>query len=637
MNRVQHAKIVLWTIVGLAAAVGAARFVFGLGATTNLDDATPWGLWIGFDVMGGVALAAGGFVLTAICYVFKRERFHDLVRPAVLTAFLGYLAVVFGLLFDLGLPWNIWHMLIYWNPHSPLFEVGWCVMLYTTVLALEFSPVPLEETSRYARLRRFLLRFRFPLVLLGIMLSTLHQSSLGTLFLIMPYKLYPLWYSRLLPVQFFISAVALGLMMVTLESLVSHWLYRRKAAGRLVTEGLAKAVVWVLATYLIVKLGDIIASGELPLLFSGSWESILFLFEITVSAVIPLVLFSIPRVRSSTAGQWIGSSLVVFGMVLNRLDVGGLAMLGATGDAYAPSWMEIVVSMGVVSGAGLVFLFAIERLHIWERRPVDPEADPHAEPAFDHASEVWLGSPTVAARAKYSLAFVLSFAVGCALISDSRVEGKGVETIPVQKARGGEVLFIDGNHDSFGARFDHAKEIEWNGGKKSCVKCHHMNMPLDQQSGCWECHRNQYTPSNVFRHDWHASPDGADIPCDRCHAAGEERGKASAKKCRDCHSDLFPASAGAADSADTELKLMAPSYVDAMHGLCIKCHEKVAADQKVATGETDKASLTRCPTCHVSMPSGHFTDQTRGLIPTTHIKPVVMPEPSLEENGQPER
>ena len=151
MNRVQTTKTILWMITGLAAAVALTRYLFGLGATTNLSDATPWGLWVGFDVMGGVALAAGGFVLTAAFYIFKDERYHDLTRPAVLTAFLGYLAVIFGLMLDLGLPWNIWHMMIYWNPHSPLFEVGWCVMLYTTVLLLEFLPVPLEATGQIGR------------------------------------------------------------------------------------------------------------------------------------------------------------------------------------------------------------------------------------------------------------------------------------------------------------------------------------------------------------------------------------------------------------------------------------------------------------------------------------------------------
>jgi Ni/Fe-hydrogenase subunit HybB-like protein len=222
MNRVQNIKLALWLITGFAAAVGLLRFIFGLGVTTNLNDTTPWGFWINFDVMGGVALAAGGFVITAIFYIMKREEFHALVKPAVLTAFLGYIAVVFGLLFDLGLPWNIWHMLIYWNPHSPLFEVGWCVMLYLTVLLLEFSPVPLEKFSRYAKIRKFLMKFRFVFVLLGIMLSTLHQSSLGSLFLIMPFRSDPLWYSHILPLQFFISAIALGLMMVAFESSITQ-------------------------------------------------------------------------------------------------------------------------------------------------------------------------------------------------------------------------------------------------------------------------------------------------------------------------------------------------------------------------------------------------------------------------------
>ena len=153
MNRVRKLKLALWALIGLAASVAAARFLFGLGASTNLTDANPWGVWVGFDVMGGVALAAGGFIVTATVYIFKLERFHSIVRPAVLTAFLGYLAVAVGLLFDLGLPWNIWHMIVYWNPHSPLFEVGWCVMLYLTVLALEFFPVPAEEFPRLASIR----------------------------------------------------------------------------------------------------------------------------------------------------------------------------------------------------------------------------------------------------------------------------------------------------------------------------------------------------------------------------------------------------------------------------------------------------------------------------------------------------
>ena len=326
MNRVHVVKSVLWGLVGLGLAVAISRFAFGLGVTTNLTDATPWGLWIGFDVMAGVMLAAGGFVITAIFYIMRREEFHPMVRPAVLTAFLGYVAVVCSLMVDLGLPWNIWHMIIYWNMHSPLFEVGWCVMLYTTVLLLEFSPVPLEETSRYAKIRALLMKFRFPFVLVGIMLSTLHQSSLGSLFLIMPFKLPELWYTPILPVLFFISAVGLGLMMVSFESLVTGWIYHRKPETKLIAK-LGKAAVWVLSVYLVVRLGDLLISGRYALIFEGTRESFLFVAELLIMAVIPIILFSVPKVRYSTGGQWLGSFLVVFGMVFNRINVGGLTML----------------------------------------------------------------------------------------------------------------------------------------------------------------------------------------------------------------------------------------------------------------------------------------------------------------------
>lgn len=621
MNRVQNTKTILWTITGLAAAVGLTRFIFGLGATTNLTDATPWGLWIGFDVMAGVALAGGGFVMTAIFYIFKREKFHPLVKPAVLTAFLGYLAVIFGLMFDLGLPWNIWHMMVYWNPHSPLFEVGWCVMLYTTVLLLEFSPVPLEAASRYARIRAFLLRFRFPLVLLGIMLSTLHQSSLGSLFLIMPYKLHPLWYTALLPLEFFISAVALGLMMVALESLISHWLYRRETEYDLVS-GLAKAAAWVLSVYLVVKLSDVIITGKLGLVFAGTWESSLYIAELLVSAVIPLVIFCVPRLRSSVGGQWTGSAMVVFGMVFNRINVGGLTMLGATGDAYIPSWMEVTISLGVVSAAGLAFLFAVEKFRIWEERPRHPESDPVFAPQFDYASHAWLGDPLTAARTKYSVAFLLAFAIGFALMPASKIEGRGLELVTTMKARGGDVMYIDGNRDGYGATFNHARHVDSLGHATSCAPCHHMNRPMDNQTGCWECHRSMYTATAAFDHAWHASPSGGNMRCTVCHARGQERGRATARVCQDCHVDLIADGAGIPVNA-----YVASSYVDAMHRLCVTCHTDRAAR------DTTRQAMARCPACHVEPPVEYIRADMRRVLPKRETRPVIMPTSAVSREG----
>jgi Ni/Fe-hydrogenase subunit HybB-like protein len=614
MNRVNTFKTILWMIVGLAVSVGITRFLFGLGATTNLSDTTPWGLWIGFDVMGGVALAAGGFVITAIFYIMRREEFKPLVKPAVLTAFLGYVAVIVSLLFDLGLPWNIWHMMVYWNPHSPLFEVGWCVMLYTTVLLLEFSPVPLEPFSRYAKIRAFLMKFRFVFVLLGIMLSTLHQSSLGSLILIMPFKLPALWYNRILPIQFFISAVALGLMMVSFESLVSSWLYKREHETHLVAK-LGKAAIWVLSIYLVVKLGELIVDNKFGLLFNGSWESSLYIVELLISAIIPIIIFSIPKSRNNANWQWIGSGMVVFGMAFNRINVGGLTMIGTTGEFYTPSWMEISITAGVISGAILVFLFVIEKFKVWDKPPVDPESDPYKLPAFDRASEVWLGTPGVAARTKFSLAFILMFALGFALMPGKKIHSGGIEDVKVQPARGGDTLFIDGNRDGFGVEFPHEHHIETLGKQASCVQCHHMNMPMDKNSGCYNCHMYMYESADAFRHDWHASPTGANLKCYDCHKKGMEKTAKSAKDCKDCHNDLFVK--GSRIKIDS---YMAVSYADAMHGLCLDCHKNRAIEY------SNKQNLDVCSTCHKSFSPDYMNPSMISKLSDKYFNHVVMPE-----------
>lgn len=585
MERVARLKLLLWMLVGLGAAVATARFIFGLGGTTYLSDATPWGLWIGFDVMSGVALAAGGFVVTATVYIFRLEKYHSIVRPAVLTAFLGYIAVVAGLMFDLGLPWNIWHMMIYWNPHSPLFEVGWCVMLYLTVLALEFFPVPAEEFSVLARVRRFLIRLRLPLVVAGIALSTLHQSSLGSLFLIMPYRLHPLWYSPILPVLFFVSAVGLGLMMVIFESHFTSYMYRRKPETRLLG-AMGSAARWVLVLYLVLRFGDLAARGQLHYLAGGEWQVKIFWLEIAVMAIIPLVLLSMPQFQRQGSWQWATAALGVSGVVLNRIDVGGLVGLSRGNRLYLPEWTEIAVSLAIVAAATLVFLFMIEHFKVWEKRPADPEADPRRLPEFRDVDSTWLGVPRIAARTKYSLAFIVTAAVGFSFLGNPRAASLGIVPTPVHKARGGEVLNIDANLDGYGVTFYHQREIDRNGGKKSCVICHHMNLPRDQNSGCYECHQDMYLSFDAFRHDWHASAAGARLACVECHPSGQVRSAMGAKPCASCHKDLIP------PGATIKVKhYAAPAYVDAMHALCIGCHARVAKQE-------NKPEVARCAECH---------------------------------------
>src|SRR6266542_1971078 len=227
------------------------RFFHGLGAATNLSDRFPWGLWVGFDILCGVALAAGGFTVSSIVYIFHLERFRPIVRPAILTAFLGYMLVIGALMFDLGRPYRVWHPLVMWNPHSVMFEVGWCVTLYSTVLALEFSPIVFErfKMKRVLKVLRFVMP---PLVLLGVLLSTLHQSSLGSFYLIVPTKLYPLWYTPFLPVFFFIFAICVGMAMTIFESWHSSRAFHRELHHSLMSH-MGRILSVAVAIYLVLR------------------------------------------------------------------------------------------------------------------------------------------------------------------------------------------------------------------------------------------------------------------------------------------------------------------------------------------------------------------------------------------------
>lgn len=585
MERVRRLKLVLWMLAGLGAAIAVMRLLFGLGATTHLSDATPWGIWIGFDVLSGMAMAAGGFVVAAIAYIFRREELHSISRLAVLRACLGYIGAELSLLFDLGLPWMIWHVIIYWNVHSPLFEVAWCVMLYLAVLIMEFLPVPAEEFSALARVRRVLIKIRIPLVITGVALSTMHQSSLGSLFLAVPYYLHPLWYSPILPLLFFISAIGIGMMMVLVENHAIAYLYRRQPPSAALDE-IASWARWVLLLYLAVRFGDLAVRGQLHHLIIREWPVAIFWLEIALIGVAPIVLSFIPVARISRTGQWAIGLTSVAGIVLNRVNVGGMMQVVRGGSRYFPEWTEIAISAGAVAAVILVFLFTVERFKVWEDRPADPDADPRKLPEFDKVSTTWLGVPSVAARTMYSISFIGAAALGFALLSGQPAASRGIQPAPAHRARGGNVLWIDGNLDGYGVAFHHDKHEKREGGKTSCVKCHHMNFPRDKDTGCWECHADMYQPTDAFRHDWHASPAGARIACFECHPKGKPRAAEGAKKCDQCHKDLIP------PGATIQIKnYEAIGYVDSLHRLCIGCHVKKAK-------EKHKPEMARCTWCH---------------------------------------
>src|SRR4030042_619830 len=333
--------LVILVILGLVPMI--IRYLYGLGATTNLSDGRPWGFWISFDLFSGVALAAGGFTLAGWVYLFNREKYHAVARPAVLTAFLGYTLVILALLIDVGQPWYIWHAMIYWNIHSPLFEVAICVIIYTVVLALEFSPAVFEGLSRsnlpvIRRIHwhiplRVIRAIQIPLVVAGVVLSTLHQSSLGSMLLMMPETLHPLWYTPILPILFLNSAIAVGPAMVIFETTLSSRAFGHKLPLD-VLSGLGKAIPYILGLYLLLKLIDLMATGEIGLIFTAYPLNLLWWGEITIGVILPIVLFSMPGVRQSRSGVFWSAVLVVLGLVLNRFNVSMLALAMRPGFTY---------------------------------------------------------------------------------------------------------------------------------------------------------------------------------------------------------------------------------------------------------------------------------------------------------------
>jgi c(7)-type cytochrome triheme protein len=379
-------RITFWRAVFVALMAAGAyatfvRFTRGLGGSTNLSDAFPWGVWIGFDVLVGVGLAAGGFVISAVVHVFGVKSYESMARPAVLTAFMGYLLVSTALAFDIGQPWRIWHPLVMWNPHSVMFEVAWCVMLYTSVLTIEFSPMVFERLG-WQRPLRLVRALYTPFVIAGVLLSMMHQSSLGTVFLIVPDKLHGLWYTPWLPVFFFLTAVAAGLSMTIVESHLSMRAFGHRLDDRLL-EGAARVLVVLLGVYALWKVEDLFARGNLGLVFRLSQESAMFWLEMGMGVLLPMVLFAVPAVRRNPQARFVCALMTVLGFVVNRLNVSLTGMLGASGARYFPSWMELAVTCAMVAVGFAGFALAVKYLAVFEHghAPASPAATVAPRPA----------------------------------------------------------------------------------------------------------------------------------------------------------------------------------------------------------------------------------------------------------------
>ncbi len=592
-------KSILWFLTAVGGTEAILRFKSGLGASTALSDATPWGFWIGFDVISGVALAAGGFVMAAIVYIFHVKQCKPLLRPAILTAFLGYVIVALGLMVDLGLPWNIWHPMIFWQYRSVLFEVAMCVMLYLTVLALEVAPVVLEHPffghPLFRNIYKALRTFTIPLVLLGIMLSTLHQSSLGSLFLIMPFRVHPLWYSHIIYLLYFVSAMSLGCSMIIFESTVTSFVYDHHPRIDLLRI-LGRISSALLGAYLVLRLSDLVVRGQIHRAFDGSHAAMLFWFELLISTIVPAILFNFSKVNRTVKGLFATAAMVVFGFILNRQDI--FLTMARRGPLYVPLFGELMVSIALVSGAALVVFFFVEHFDLFmEGLPDTSGADDAFKPG---RSILWNVRPGENRFAMFSISVIAGIGLALAFSPASAIYGYTYPKTPVQRAVGWDTLLIDGNRAKEAVLFPHERHKKLIGlTRDSCISCHHMSMPHDGPTACGKCHKDMYLPTSIFDHRYHQARLGGNKSCHSCHINSKAKKEVVSCSARGCHEKMF--------KSDTS-SYIAPSYLDAMHIKCKGCHEKEAqkADSLRQIGDVQAAdSLTilgRCSACHPGLP-----------------------------------
>jgi Ni/Fe-hydrogenase subunit HybB-like protein len=342
----------LAVVAALGMSAGLYRLYAGLGDTTNLSTVFPWGLWISFDLTN-VAFSGAAFTLAALVYIFHMHDLHAAVRPTVLFGLLGYGSVLVILFFDLGRWDRFWHFLVYPNLSSALFEVSWCIAIYSGILAYELSPVILDRFKN-EKLSKIVEKITIVMVIAGITLSSMHQSSLGSLFVIQIHRLHPLWYSMLQPEFFLVSSMAAGISTIIIGSYVSIWIFKQTLSEKAV-EKLGSFVPWILGLYLLMKLADLILGNKLGLLFTSGYLSVLYIAELLL-VLAAILWFSVKKLRSTRKGALNGALIVAAGIVLNRFDVTWFAMKSIDGVSYFPSWVEIALLVGVTAGIAVVYV-----------------------------------------------------------------------------------------------------------------------------------------------------------------------------------------------------------------------------------------------------------------------------------------
>jgi Ni/Fe-hydrogenase subunit HybB-like protein len=377
--------LVMAFFMGAGAIAILARFIGGIGYVSNLSTARPWGIWIGVDVASGVALAAGGFTTAFLAHILGKHYFEPVIRPALLTAMLGYTFVVLGLIVDIGRSWAIWKPMVYWNPHSVLFEVAMCVMFYVNVLYIEFIPVVVERFKGRVNLPgplsalnslaetllsladKILSKIMWLFIIMGVVLSCMHQSSLGSLMLIAPTKLHPLWYTPILPLLFLTSAIAIGYPMVVFETTLATTSLKLDPEMHLLSR-LTRITIFLLGTYLALKVGDMVIRKTYVYLLDGTAQTNSFLVEMILGVIAPWIMLLSPALRRSRRWLFTACALIVGGVLLNRINVFVVGYRPPISENnYFPSVTEVLITVGFIAGLMFLYRFLVTYLPVLNR------------------------------------------------------------------------------------------------------------------------------------------------------------------------------------------------------------------------------------------------------------------------------
>jgi Ni/Fe-hydrogenase subunit HybB-like protein len=372
-------EITLWRVIVAIIFVSGfyatyIRFAEGFRASTNLSDQMPWGLWVGFGTLCGVGLSAAGFGISAAVYLLGMERYRPILRSAILISFLGYMTVCAGYFYELGLPWRFWHPIVMWNHRSVLFDVCVCIMTYTTVLTFEFAPAVIEKLP-WKQLSTTILHYHHKIlvavVLAGVLLSSMHQSYLGGLYLIARGKVHPLWYSQYMHAMFYLSAIPAGLAL----TVMAIYLCMRSLNVRIdptILSDCGRMVQMLLIVYAFFKLLDLVANNALGYAFQRTVEAGYFWLEVLLFLVIPITLLSFETVRENLEQLYWSCATVVAGFMVDRLNVSINSLQTAMGTHYVPKWSEFASTVLVIAAGVMAFRYAVIYLDILPKAPAKP-------------------------------------------------------------------------------------------------------------------------------------------------------------------------------------------------------------------------------------------------------------------------